>query len=46
MVLVMIVTLASVNLLILILFFHIIDGLLGGRLKKKLQSWFDRKFGE
>lgn len=36
--------LISMNLLILALFIHIVDGFLDGRLKKKCIQWFDKKF--
>ena len=40
------VALLSLNLLILALFVMIADHLFDGRIKKKMISWFDRKFGE
>ena len=36
----------SLNLLILAMFVMIADHFLEGRIKKKMISWFDKKFGE
>ena len=36
----------SLNLLIMAVFVMIVDNFLEGRIKKKMISWFDKKFGE